>query len=379
MRATPFVGIFLSLAGTVATAEEYRIVEIESPSLAAYARGINDAGQVLVELMNYHSGDEERRFILWEDGYVRDVNPAGSDVEVQLRSINDTGLGVGFAARGDEEGPAMWRDGEVTFLPMPETSTGHRLATDVNDLGDVVGFVFEGEQGSETARALLWRDGRVQDLGSFGARFAMATQVNRRGQVLVSAQGPDDTMKALVWKDGVVADIGGDATRTIAIGINDGGQVAGTMRTVAGGIVAFLWKDGELDLLPPLHDHTSSYAHVLTEAGVVIGESWKDNETKIVRWQDGAATDITDSILGLEQWDWVQLTDVNVHGWMAGHGLKGGMPQAFVLVPIPEPSLLSVMLVLLSSRARNDRVLSANARSRGLAVAPASRVPRLRA
>jgi probable HAF family extracellular repeat protein len=87
--------------------------------------------------------------------------------------------------------------------------------------------------GAPEFRAVLWKDGNLADLGTFGGNNSCAGAVNDRGQVVGGAAtsmddpfslcfGPQQT-RAFLWENGSKQDLGGPDA--IAEYINDRGQV----------------------------------------------------------------------------------------------------------------------------------------------------------
>ncbi len=144
-------------------------------------------------------------------------------------------------------------------------------AMGVNDRGDVVG--------QSGGHAVLWRDGRIVDLGTLGGSYSTAVDVNERGDV---------------------------------VGY---GQVAG-----GGGDHAFVWRGGRLIDLSPLPGFSSSYAFAVNDRGDVVGTSVGDRGINAVLWRpDGTAVDLT-AQTGLDE-----VTDLDNAGRLVGSVTPDGM------------------------------------------------------
>ena len=94
-------------------------------------------------------------------------------------------------------------------------------------------------------RAVVWKNGKIEDLGTFGGNESGATSVNNRGQVTGFALNdvpdpysifgyfflgsPNSTQtRAFIWKDGAMRDIGtlgGNDAQVFPGYINDRGEV----------------------------------------------------------------------------------------------------------------------------------------------------------
>jgi len=74
-------------------------------------------------------------------------------------SANNSGDVVGMSnGTIDQSTPVIWpADGGVTALPMPPTASGSGRVLDVNNLGWIVGSVFD--KATSCDRAVIWRQG----------------------------------------------------------------------------------------------------------------------------------------------------------------------------------------------------------------------------
>src|SRR4029453_18429257 len=88
------------------------------------------------------------------------------------------------------EAPA-YRVTDLGTLPGAADST----AMGVNDRGDVVG--------QSGAHAVLWRHGRIVDLGTLGGSYSAAVDVNERGDVVGYSEVAEDAgYHPFLWRRG---------------------------------------------------------------------------------------------------------------------------------------------------------------------------------
>jgi probable HAF family extracellular repeat protein len=233
------------------------------------------------------------------------------------RSVNKRGVTVGFSATSTHKLPQShplicggddgygsfithafrWQDGTVIDLgALPPAETNCSNTYQVNANGQIAGFSENGQidplLGFNQSRAVRWKDGEIEDLGSFGGNQNGAIAINNRGQIVGNSQnatpdpfscwGPTSTeCRAFLWQDGVMRDLGtlggNDAD---AVYINERGQVAGVSYTstipnpVTGvpPIDPFLWENGTMLDLGTLGGAVGS-ASGLNNRGQVIGLS----------------------------------------------------------------------------------------------------------
>jgi probable HAF family extracellular repeat protein len=154
--------------------------------------------------------------------------------------------------------PVFWENGQVLELPTyPGDLNG--IAFGINGNGDVAGASGECTAFSpdsldflQPLHALLWQTGTVTDLGNLGGtghgNGIQAYAVNRQDEVVGYSDLPGDTtFHAFLWtKETSMKDLGtlpGGAA-SLAIGINDAGEVVGISLDATFTPHAYLWENG---------------------------------------------------------------------------------------------------------------------------------------
>lgn len=227
----------------------------------------------------------------------------------------------------------LWKDGKI--INLGTLGGNESVAAAVNNQGEVVGaalnsisdpypgrypdaefFIFGN--GTES-RAFLWREGKMQDLGTLGGPDSVAFFVNERGQVAgtsdvdfasnVVTGGP--TVHPFLWQHGKMIDLVAHApagmfggTYGSVSGLNNQGQVTGTMN-LTGDLTwrSFLWGQGAITDLGTLGGVITA-AEGLNNAGHVVGRSDvtticeacpPDNQKQLHHpfiWKNGVMTDL---------------------------------------------------------------------------------------
>jgi probable HAF family extracellular repeat protein len=233
-----------------------------------------------------------------------------------IYSISDTGTIVGQSENGQIDpltgAPAFlavsWRAGKVINLGTGTLGGNESTAGAVNRQGDIVGaalnrtvdpfpgrcpycdfFVFGN--GTEP-HAVLWRDGKMRDLGTLGGPDSAAFFVNDDGQVAgasdvdygfyktIENPGGGPSVHPFLVKEGKMLDLVENAptgmfggSYGIATWLNNRGQVTGTMN-LAGDTTwhSFLWDHGTLTDLGTLGGANTTSAW-LSETGHAVGKS----------------------------------------------------------------------------------------------------------
>jgi probable HAF family extracellular repeat protein len=164
------------------------------------------------------------------------------------------------------------------------------VAAWINDKGQVVGSsgacapAYDPNAGVYLVEnhALLWENGKLTDLGNLGTQgFAgnHACQINNQGQV-VGHTNSDTSTRAYLWTRATgMQNLGtlppGDFA-SLAIGINDGGEVVGVSVDGNFNARAFLWEKGVMTDLNSLIASNPSglqlqVASSINASGEIIG------------------------------------------------------------------------------------------------------------
>ena len=170
-------------------------------------------------------------------------------------------------------------------------------ATSINARGEIVGTSEMNEidpvLGIKQIRAVLWRNGEIHNLGTFGGNHSAAAANNNKGEVVGFALNaiPDPfslfdggasagtQTRAFLWRSGELQDLGTlGGPDAEALGLNERGQVAGgayvnSTPNPATGIPTvdpFLWEKGKMTDLGSLGG-TFGFSTALNNRGQVIG------------------------------------------------------------------------------------------------------------
>jgi probable HAF family extracellular repeat protein len=199
----------------------------------------------------------------------------------------------------------QWRGGSLIDLgTLPGTGDLSSTPTWVSSNGLIAGISENGEidpmlPGFPELRAVLWRHGKITDLGTLeGGYESLAAAVNSRGQVVGLADNgvPDDysivglptQTRAFRWQSGTMQDLdtlpGG--TDAVALMVNEGGQIVGesysansvppppngTCRDYPLTLFGFFWDNGKMVDLGTLGG-SCTFTYALNNRGQVVGQS----------------------------------------------------------------------------------------------------------
>ena len=253
--------------------------------------GLNDKGEVAMS----EADNNQFRSFIWHEGEIREV---GSSL---LRGINDRTVVSGDIVAG---GPAFfWRDGDVLLL---QALTGESLftATDVNNRRQAIVLYVAGQSSGHA----LWHRGEIRRFDPpSGFTGVLPQRLNNRGDAVGSAFAGRNV--PVVWEGDTMMQIDTPAGADEAFGvdINDRRTVVAHASFPArvgesfGHVTAYVWKQGEITLLPALtSEQQNSTAGGINNHGVVVGSS-STNPGQTFRadatiWRRGRAADLNELI-----------------------------------------------------------------------------------
>jgi len=260
----------------------------------SYAYSINNAGEVVGQAS---TADGSWKPFLWSEGTMSALPTGGGDGVAY--AVNNAGDAVGRI--GNQA--ALWRDGALTLLPVPDgaSSTAYGISDSGAIVGEVNGSAAVWQNGTLSAlpspygawsaaygvnsagqivghssgHAVLWDNGDVTELGSLGGPFGYAYGINENGQVCGISFTADWQLRAFRWADGVMTDLGtlgGSPSSSVMWGINDKGQVAGSSNNQV-----FIWSNGRLSPVAGPTGSVFSAAYDLNNDGLAVGFSYNSS------------------------------------------------------------------------------------------------------
>jgi probable HAF family extracellular repeat protein len=226
----------------------------------------------------------------WRNGVLADIGALPGVNSSSGFEINGRGWIVGVSQNGlidplsgtPEDRPVLWKDGRIIDLGTLGGNQGQ--ANSINDTGQVAGVAFNDVPdpftGTTQFRGFLWQRGIMYDLGTLGGPDAFGQYINNHGQVAgfsftnstANATTGLPTTDPFLWENGRMRDLGTlGGTNGQVNCLNNRGQVVGTSN-LAGDIFThgFLWDRGVLKDVGTFGGDNST-AMWIDEAGDVVG------------------------------------------------------------------------------------------------------------
>jgi len=253
------------------------------------------------------------------------------------QAINSHGIVAGYSTYDYppllNELAVLWIEGRIQDLgTLPGSDISEAMA--MNDRGDVVGF--------SVPNAFLWtrKDG-MQDLGTLpGGYYSQALAISPRSEVVGFSNASDGNWHAFLWTESEGMQAlpylsSGDSSAS-ANGINRHGQIVGGSGNFYSGNFAVLWhRRDHVENLGVLPGEGWSTAFAINGRGQVVG--WSG--FRAFMWsRDEGMRDLNDLIPSNSGWFLSLATAINERGQITGQGSINGQSHTFLLTPNCEPS-----------------------------------------
>jgi hypothetical protein len=238
--------------------------------------------------------------VLWTDGPAVDLAvPAG--VTATPHAVNDSGVVVGLARRGDRTLPFVVRDGGYAELALPSGASGG-VAQGVGADGTVVGEAWWPDGDS---RAVRWSASGAATALASTTRWAAAYAVGDDATVYGTlddggtpyAWGPDGAGRALPVPagstGGKVFGVAGDYAFGHAGALRNGRQDGAKQSGGDPRWVRWQLSTGAVTEL------TGLSASGVDATGAVVGSAQRDGHRYPARWRDGAVVELSTTVGGV--------------------------------------------------------------------------------
>ncbi|MEK8033936.1 DUF3466 family protein [Ideonella sp. DXS29W] len=340
------VGVWGSMSAHADTMTIYKVTELligpkSDVTLYSSAKAINKGGKTAVEYGYSVSGFAAASC----------AKAACTQIpELQVRSfpatspagINDAGHVTGSSFAGFTTHAFLWNGTQSIDLGgLPEDGCNGCMldsyGRDINNKGQVVGVAYNL---SGSARAFLYKDALMRNLGTLGGDFSAAYALNDKGDIVgVSTQSTGE-QHAFLYRAGSMSDLGTlGGTHSAAFGVNELRQIVGCS-TLVGDTEqrAFLHQQGAMTPLPSLGGNDAC-AMGINRNGWAVGyaSDGVNPNPRGVLWQPGALViDLNTRLDAKTGKNWVitEARAINDNGLIVATGEHNGITRAALLTPV---------------------------------------------
>ena len=306
------------------------------------------------------------RAVLGIDGFKLDLGTLGGQNSwMNWGEINDRGQMVGYSETNvpDPNGedicgfgthltcrPFLWQFFHMRALPTLGGNNGQASA--INTRGQIVGFAENGTVDStcppnttnnRIALPVLWEKGKAKPLPTVGSDpDGDAFWINDKGQAVGYSGTCTAALHAVSWEHGTPTPLPDLGTGAIAQGINNQGQIVGTVGSADGTTqYGALWQNDVLTNLGTLPGDVAAIATGINSQGQVVGSTWDSNFnwSHGFIWQDGVMTDLNTLFPASSNLFATMANKINERGQISGmaivlSGPDEGNVHAFLATPV---------------------------------------------
>lgn len=249
-------------------------------------------------------------FAILDLGPVRFFNPPATV------SLNQSGQAVVNTPRG----AVLWNEGVRTEL------VGLAVACDLNERLEVVG----SSSDTPFLRAAVWRNGVVTAVGPFVQRESLAVAINEAGQIAGTYRVDDggSTDRSFLQLESGWIDPGSlGGTDFVVFDLNAQRQLVGAGKNRFETMHAFLWKRGlpvDLDAFPD-SAFTESFFTAINDDAIIVGQARRSSAPWTgFLWKNGLRVPLPVP----SGFDSVEPQDLNRRRSIVGRLVRGGVERA---------------------------------------------------
>jgi len=161
---------------------------------------------------------------------------------------------------------------------------------------------------------------KVTDLGDLGGKISIALSINDKGQIVGGSRSASGRSHGFLWETGKMTDLGvlPKTVVSMARSINNKGQIAGESSDLHGNMFGVLWETGKMTSLGPLGGEYGTVA-MINDHGVIVGQRHKSKTERCgFVWSKGLIAD-SDTLSG----DCLNAKAINDAGLVLGEAPAG--------------------------------------------------------
>lgn len=328
--------LFLAITFNIYAVQFYTIIELNAPCNYPHPleAAISNSGLVTGE---WCIGGTSRSYI-WENGVSTDLGTLAEGAFF-AKAVNSKGQVTGSSMNESRASRAvLWEEGVIINLGTLNGYSSKGLS--INEDGIIVGCSYNQ---NDDIRPFIWKNGNMQDIGTLGGKSGIARGINDLNQVVGNADTVSGQSHAFLWENGVMYDLGTfGGTSSKALGINNQTRIIGGLVDNTGLWRSWIWENGSIQYIPTLGGDWGTPKDINNLGQVVGGSITSEGDWHAFLYENGISYDLNNLIPSNFGWVLDTATGINDSGWIVGYGNFKGMTKAFLLKPVPEPTLFSL-------------------------------------
>lgn len=227
---------------------------------------------------------------LWQNSQLQILPDFGFGSAVN--DVNSAGTAVGWVMTDEStKRAAVWKNGEVSLLPLLEGPETNSFATSINEAGKIVGQTYNPTNTDKTA--VSWQNDEISPVLT-GFLESRSFGISNSGTISVTGYDAVTGSQKLVIVEA-------NANQTVlgsfenqfygfVSRINKGNQAVGwayrTGEDVYAQLRPVVWNNAQPQELPTTESRFVGFAHGLNDNGVAVGYQWdiRTGESNPVKW-----------------------------------------------------------------------------------------------
>ena len=210
-----------------------------------------------------------------------------------------------------------------SLTPLGSLGGGETTVNAINNVGDIVGCSVRDINGTSVARAFVYRNGQMMDIGALTPDgSSCATDINDSGVVTGNSAVATGETRAFVYQNGTITSLGNLGTATFAEAINNNGQIAGWANGLNGDYIGAFRYDARTQQVVniPTIGSDITKATSINASGAVVGFAVNaEFRGTTVLFSNGTSTDLG-NVVGFPN----SVAGINDLGQVVGSNSNGG-------------------------------------------------------
>ncbi len=195
---------------------------------------------------------------------------------VQIGGINNFGqVAAGITDQNGNSSGLLYGVGKKGRILVADA-----CFTDLNDDGQAVGYRFS----KANPQALNYAKGKVTPIGGLGGHASLAVAVNNNGQIAGNATNAKGQVHAFLYQSKKMQDVGDlGGGISIVMDLSDSGMIVGYSKTAQGAWHPFAF-DGQVNVLldlKTLSGFANGIANGVNNDGIVVGTAYAGKNGKL--------------------------------------------------------------------------------------------------